>query len=135
MHWSVSGVVDWLAVSVAGGCGPCPGSVRLVAYVHSWVGGRFCWGQAGFCRLDGCGSRFRGNIGKGGGGWMVRFFGVPSVPPPLWRRLGAGAFEFLSVICAFRLLRVGGGACVRFFLAAPSLRLDRMLLLSGGNLT
>ena len=47
MHWSVSGMVNWLAVRVAGLCWPCPGSVRLVAHVHLWVGDPFCWGQGG----------------------------------------------------------------------------------------
>ena len=66
---------------------------------------------------------------------MGQPFQVPNVPPALWRRLGAGGFNFPVVVCAGWPLRVGGGGCVRFFLVFPSLGHDRVLLLSGAYLT
>ena len=84
MHWSVSGVVNRLAVPVAGGRGPCPGHVRLVAYVHSWVGGLFCWGQARAPLAASCASWFPGVMGEGGwgvGGALI--WDVQSPPPPV----------------------------------------------------
>ena len=71
MHWLVSGVVHWLAVCVAGGRGPCLGSVRLVAYVYSWVGGPFCLAGLEFCWSGICASRLCAVLGQGGagGGW------------------------------------------------------------------
>ena len=84
MHWSVSGVVNWLAVRVAGGSGPCPSPVRLVAYVHSWAGGQSCWGQARAPLARGCASRFPGVMGQGRrgvGGALL--FGVQCPPSPV----------------------------------------------------
>ena len=72
---------------------------------------------------------------RGGGGWVGRFFRVSSVPPPLWRRLGAGGFNLLVVVCAGGPLRVRGGCCVRFLLVVPSLGQDSVLLHSGAYLT
>ena len=120
MHWSESGVVNWLAVRVAGVRGPCPAPCALwLMYTHGLVArcvgpgsGSAGWAvaPAGFV-----GSWVRGGAGRGWGD----FLGVPSVPPPLWRRLGAGGFDFLLVVCAGgRLLAVGGG-CVPYLLVVP----------------
>ena len=65
MHWSVSGVANWLRVRVAGGHGPCPGSVRLAAYVHARAGGSYCWVMLRFSLLGGRATWFRAVMGQG----------------------------------------------------------------------
>ena len=42
---------------------------------------------------------------------------LPSVPPPLWRRLRACGFNSPVVVCGGWPLQAGGRGCVRFFLA------------------
>ena len=94
-HWSMNGLVNWLAVRVAGGHGPCP-AFRAPCALCTPMG---WWpvllgpglGSAGWAVAP---AGFVGSWVKGGGRCMGRFFGVPSVPPPLWRRLGAGGFNF-----------------------------------------
>ena len=66
---------------------------------------------------------------------MGRFFGVPSVPYPLWRLLGAGGFKFPVVAWAGGPHWWGAGVASGFSLAVPSLAQDRVLLLSGSYLT
>ena len=126
MHWSVSGVSNYLSDCVAacrcvvGGFGPCSGSVCRVAYVHAWADGASCWIRLWLCRLGGCTSRFRGTCGVwegwgfagaflwGGVAWCSPALVVPawclrvelSCPP--WRVWRAG--------CCGR----GFGGCVRF---------------------
>ena len=118
MHWSVSGVVNWLAVLVAGGRGACYGSVRHVAYVHSWVGGPLCRRRA---RVPPAG-RLRqpvlwghGSAGAGGGWGASLGCPVSSLPCGIGLVLAGLTFRWWFVLagrCGWRA-GVSSGFCWR----------------------
>ena len=103
-------------------------------YTHGLVA-RFVGPGSGFAGWAVAPTGFVGSWVSGGGGWVGRFFGVPSVPTPLWRRLGVVGFNLLVVACAGGLLREGAVGCAPYLLAVPSLGQDRLLLQSGAYLT
>ena len=63
MLWSAFGAASRVAVSVVGGCGPCPGCMGRVGYVHAWAAGLSCPVWRWFGRLGGCANRFREVMG------------------------------------------------------------------------
>ena len=127
--------ITGLSVMLRVNAGRSPISCALwLMHPHGLVA-HFVEARLGFRRLGGCASRFCGVRVRGGEGWVGRFFGVPIVPPPLWRQLDAGGFNFRVLVCAGRPLRFGGRGSVQFFFLVPSLRQHRVLLLSGAYLT
>ena len=120
-----SRLVAWLTgllfvLRVAAGRSPAPCALWPM-YTHGLVA-RFVGSGSGSAGWRVAPAGFVGSWVRGEGACLGRLLrmGLPSVPPPLWCRFGAGGFNFSVVICAGGLPRAGGGGCVPLFLALPS---------------